>query len=142
MPGQAGKEFAVVANEVKDLAGKSAEAAKNTTELIEASVDSIHVGLKFAEETAKEMFSVVDGAKATTDIISKIAQATDEQTAFLSQVENGIEEISSVVQRNSATSQQSAAASEELSAQAYFMKELIGKFELLDVDISEKKTIN
>lgn len=135
--GQAGKGFAVVADEVRNLAGKSAEAAKNTTELIEASVNSINFGVKLAKETAENMLGVVDGTNATTDIITKIAQATDEQSESLSHVTIGIEQISTVVQTNSATSEESAAASEELSSQAHFMKELIGKFQLSDEKIDK-----
>lgn len=130
--GQAGKGFAVVADEVRNLAGKSAEAAQNTTDLIEASVSSINAGVRLAKETAENMLGVVDGTKATTDVITKIAEATSEQAASLAQVTIVINQISSVVQTNSATSEESAAASEELSSQAYFMKELIGKFQLAE----------
>lgn len=132
--GSAGKGFAVVADEVRNLAGKSAEAAKSTTALIESSVISISTGVRFAEETAKEMQGLVDGAKGTTEIMSKIAKATDEQVISLSQITDGIDQISSVVQTNSATSEESAAASQELTSQAHTMKELIGKFELLEVE--------
>lgn len=136
--GQAGKGFAVIADQVRNLAGKSAKAARDSTQLIMASVDSINVGVELAKETAGNMLAVVEGAKATTDVITKIAQATDEQTAALSQVAIGIEQISSVVQTNSATSQESAAASEELSSQALIMRELIGEFQLLDEEILKK----
>lgn len=129
---EAGKGFAVVADEVRDLAGKSAEAAKNTTELIDASVHAINFGVKLAMETAEDMLGIVGGARATTDAITKIAQATDEQATSLLQVTIGIDQISSVVQINSATSEESAATSEELSGQAHFMKELIDKFQLVD----------
>ncbi len=128
--GSAGKGFAVVADEVRNLASKSADAAKDTTNLIESSVNSIDIGVKLASETANELISVVEGAKATTAIISDISDATTEQSASLSQVSLGIEQISAVVQTNSATSEESAAASEELSSQANLMKSLVSKFKL------------
>lgn len=130
--GAAGKGFAVVADEVRNLAWKSADAAKSTTQLIEASVVSINTGVSFAQETAKDMLGVVAGAKATTEIMSKMVQSAEEQVRSLEQITDGIEQISSVVQTNSATSEESAAASQELSSQAHMMRELIGKFELLD----------
>lgn len=133
--GESGKGFAVIADEVRNLAEESAKAAKSTTELIEASIISINTGVNLATETAKEMLGVVTSAKTSTEIMSQMAQATDEQVLSLSHITSSVDRISSVVQTNSATSQQSAAASEELSGQAHMMKELIGKFELLDMKI-------
>ncbi len=129
--GAAGKGFAVVADEVRNLAGKSADAAKNTTVLIEDSVSSIGDGVKLAETTAKDLVGAVESVKRTTELISEITAASNEQATFIAQVTIGVDQISSVVQTNSATSEESAAASEELSSQATLMKELVGKFTLM-----------
>ena len=130
--GAAGKGFAVVADEVRNLAGKSAEAAKNTTALIEDSVSSIGEGVKLADATAKELFGAVEKVKRTTDLITEITQASNEQATSIAQVTIGVDQISSVVQTNSATSEESAAASEELSSQANMMRDLVGQFKLHD----------
>lgn len=128
--GAAGKGFAVVADEVRNLATKSSEAAKNTTALIEASVVSINAGVKLAEQTAHELKSVVEGARITTEVIEQITQATNEQATTLAQFTSGIDQISAVVQNNSATSEESAAASQELSSQAHVLKEIVSKFKI------------
>ena len=129
--GAAGKGFAVVADEVRNLATKSSEAAKQTNSLIEGSVNSVRNGSQIANDTAKSLTEVVSGSKEITELITKIAAASREQTASISEINIGVEQISAVVQTNSATSEQSAAASEELSGQASMMNQLISKFKLL-----------
>ncbi len=128
--GTAGKGFAVVADEVRNLAGKSAEAAKNTTTLIEDSVSAIAEGVKLADMTAKELSQAVGSVKDTTVVIADISKASNEQASSIAQITLGIDQIASVVQTNSATSEQSAAASQELSGQAALLKELISRYEL------------
>ncbi len=132
--GTAGKGFAVVADEVRSLAAKSAEAAKSTTVLIEASVQAISSGVRLAQDTADALVEVVDGANETASIITKIGKATQEQTQAIFHINTGIEQISSVVQTNSATSEESAATSEELSGQAVLLKQLIGTFQLFEAN--------
>lgn len=128
--GAAGKGFAVVADEVRNLAGKSAEASKNTATLIEGSISAVKTGLQLANDTATVLEDVVDDIQAVAEKVDKISDASKGQARFISRVTEGIDDISSVVQTNSATAQQSAAASEELSGQAQILKHLVGKFVL------------
>jgi methyl-accepting chemotaxis protein len=130
--GAAGKGFAVVADEVRNLASKSAEAAKDTTVLIENSINEVENGVRIANDSAKSLERVVEGANSVTETVQKISAATNRQSNAISQVTLGIEQISSVVQTNSATAEESAAASEELSGQAAILKELVEKFRLQD----------
>ena len=137
--GSAGKGFAVVADEVRNLASKSAEAAKNTTVLIGNSVKQVENGAKIADETAKSLLRVVEGTKTVTDTVEKISQASNRQSEEIAQVTLGVEQISSVVQTNSATAEESAAASAELFGQAQTLKELVKKFKLRDQTIQVSK---
>ena len=130
--GAAGKGFAVVADEVRSLAGKSAEAAKNTTDLIEKTVAAIRNGKKIADDTAESLLSVVEKTTAVNQRVEDIADASQRQYEAMSQISAGVEQISGVVQTNSATSEESAAASEELNAQAHTLKEQVGRFKLED----------
>lgn len=133
--GSAGKGFAVVADEVRNLAAKSAQAAKNTTSLIERSVTAVHDGVNLAKSTAADLLEVVENSNETTHLIEQIAKATNEQSQALDMINTGLEQISSVVQTNSATSEESAAASEELSGQASLLKELTARFRLKQVPL-------
>ena len=128
--GEAGKGFAVVADEVRNLASKSGEAAKNTTALIEGSLKSVENGTYIADETAKSLSAVVESTEKIIKIVDSITKDSQEQSNSLSQAAQGIDQIAGVVQTNSATSEQSAAASEELSAQARTMKQLVAQFKL------------
>ncbi|WP_373600684.1 methyl-accepting chemotaxis protein [Paraclostridium bifermentans] len=128
--GEAGKGFAVVADEVRNLAAKSAQSAKDTENLIEKSLKAIGNGATIVSDTAQSLEEVIDGAKRTSEVIQEIANASNEQAHYLNQVNTGVEQISIVVQTNSATAQESAAASEELSSQAQMLKEMISKFNL------------
>ena len=126
--GVAGRGFAVVADEVRNLASKSAEAAKNTTTLIEETVLAVENGTKIADITANSMHTVVDGVTKVTGLVDDIAIASGEQADSIAQVTQGVEQISNVVQTNSATAEESAAASEELTGQAQILKEMVGGF--------------
>ncbi len=130
--GEAGKGFSVVADEVRNLAGKSAEAAKNTTALIESTVEAIEKGRLLADQAAGSLLEVVDTSKSVDERIRQIAKASEEESYAVTQIAAGLEQISSVVQTNSATSEESAAASEELSGQAQMLKNLVSRFKLRD----------
>lgn len=133
--GAAGKGFAVVASEVRDLASKSAKASKNTSELIEDTIQAVAEGTKIASETAQTLDESVKGAKLVTDKINEISDSSKEQATSITQITQGIDQISSVVQTNSATAEESAAASEELSSQAQILKGLVEQFKLKDQEI-------
>ncbi len=128
--GEAGKGFAVVAGEVRELAAKSAEASQTTTTLIERSVVAVEHGTKIANETAKQLESVVSGAGDIVDVTNGIAEAARAGADAVLQVREQIRQISSVVQTNSATAQESAATSQQLSQQAGILKELMRVFHL------------
>jgi len=128
--GAAGKGFAVVADEVRDLATKSQAAAKSTTTLIDETVRAVAEGTRLSGETEQALQQVVEISREVLDAVSVISTATVEQAQAVGQVSVGIDQISSVVQTNSATSEQSAAASEELSGQARLLKELVSRFKL------------
>ncbi|MFA5658323.1 MAG: methyl-accepting chemotaxis protein, partial [Oscillospiraceae bacterium] len=110
--GVAGKGFAVVADEVRNLAAKSAAAAKNTTVLIEGSITRIGEGARIADDTARSLESIIQSVEKVSQLVNLIDDASSEQAAALVQISEGVEQISAVVQTNSATAEESAAASE------------------------------
>ncbi len=123
--GEAGKGFAVVAEEVRSLAAKSAAAAAETAELIEDSIVKVGAGSKIADDTAKALDIITNVVEKSEVIINGIAESSNYQTTAVVQIEQAISQVSQVVQTNSATSEQCAAASEELSNQATRMRDLL-----------------
>ena len=128
--GAAGKGFAVVADEVRNLASKSADAAKETTALIEQSIASVKKGTKMAQRTARSLEEIAKESEGVSALVNLITEATNDQATAVVQINQGMEQMSSVVQTSSATAQQSAASSEELSGQAQMLKDLISQFTL------------
>ena len=128
--GTAGKGFSVVADEVRNLAGKSAEAAKNTALLIEESVNAVSNGKIMADETEKAIMSVVEDAQDVVKKVGEIVISCNKQEEESEKIKTSTDQIERVVQNNSATSEESAAAAEELNGQANMLKELIDFFKL------------
>lgn len=127
--GEHGRGFAVVATQVGALADQSSEAARNTKDLIQNAIAAVEEGIQFANSTADSLIAVVENAKVVNESMAEIAAASDNQARAAAQITEGINQIASVVESNSATSEESAAASEELSRQADLLKELVGRFQ-------------
>jgi methyl-accepting chemotaxis protein len=128
--GEAGKGFAVVADEVRNLASKSAAAAKETGTLIENSMKKAELGTSIASETASSLAEIVAGINKSTDLISEIAESSEEQSIAIEQINEGIIQVSEVVQTTSATAEECAASAEELNAQSTVLTEQVSKFSL------------
>ena len=128
--GEAGKGFAVVANQVNVLADQSAEAAKESAALIERSVNAVEKGMIVAKETAAQLEEVAENSKTITSEVTNIADTLETQTAEIHQINEGIEQINDVVQTNSATSEECAAASEEMSSEADNLRTMIRRFKV------------
>lgn len=128
--GSAGKGFAVVADEVRSLASKSDQAAKQSKAIIESSLSHVERGKSLAEEVSSSMQKTVASASESISYMEKVADNAISSSQSIEQLTTGVDQISAVVQTNSATSEESAAASEELSSQAAMMKQLIQKFKL------------
>ena len=123
--GEAGKGFAVVAEEVRNLAMRSAEAAKNTASMIEESVKNSNNGVDIATEVSKVLDEIVGSIGKTTDLVGEIAAASQEQAQGIDQVNTSVAQMDKVTQQNAANAEESASASEELSAQAAQMNTVV-----------------
>ena len=128
--GEAGKGFAVVADEVRKLALESAEAAKHTRELIEASVKEANNGNEITKETVNHIYEIIDGIKKVVEFAEHAKISAENEVETIEEMNTVIEQISGVVQTNSATAEENSATSEELLAQAESLAELVGRFKL------------
>ncbi len=130
--GENGRGFAVVATQVGVLADQSSEAARNTKDLIQNAIEAVEDGMELANSTAESLLSVVDNVKLVNNSMAEIAEASDNQALAVAQITEGINQIAGVIESNTATSEESAAASEELSTQANMLKELVGRFQYIN----------
>lgn len=128
--GDAGKGFAVVAEEVRTLAGKSADAAKETTDLLGDTIRSMEEGVAVADDTAQSMLAAAQLAEKMGRLIDDIAENTTQQTVTAQEISHGIDQIAVVVQTNVDAAESSAAASEQLSGQADALRELVARFRI------------
>lgn len=128
--GEAGKGFAVVADQVKNLAEESAKAAGRTTTLIQTTIDAVEKGISIADETAQNMVEVMGGAKEATEKMSQIADMLQENVVQMKGLNENISTVSAIVDNNSATSEETAAVSEEQKAQVETMVDLMDRFEI------------
>lgn len=128
--GDAGRGFSVVASEVRRLASRTSEASKLTTDLINRNSSTVEKGISVVDIAAGKLKESVDGAQEVNNKVEMISEASVQQADAITQIRKSVELISDIVQGNSATSEESAAASEELSAQAQILKELVEKFEV------------
>ncbi len=125
--GEAGAGFAVVAEEVRNLAIRSAEAAKNTTVLIEDTVRKVKDGSDLVSKSDQAFSTLAVEAKKVGELVSEIAEASKEQAQGIDQISKGVAEMDKVTQQNAANSEESASAAEELNAQAEMMKQMVGE---------------
>lgn len=132
--GEAGRGFAVVANQVNALADQSAQAAKESSALIETSVKAVEKGMVIAGQTATQLEDVADSSKIITEEVTNIAVTLETQASEIQQINEGIEQINDVVQTNSATAEECAAASQEMSNEAENLREMIRKFKVAKFD--------
>lgn len=130
--GEAGKGFAVVAEQIRMLADESAKSAVDTRTLIEGALNEIEEGNQVAQKAADSMEAVVQGINDISDTSKMLSENSNQQIAALREAEKGVEQISEVVQSNSAASEECSATSEELSAQAEAMNEMTAQFVLRD----------
>ncbi len=125
--GEHGKGFAVVADEVRNLAQRCAQAAKETTTLIEGAVSNAHEGTQVAGEVAKSLAAIVGNTTKVSELIDEISRASDEQAQGVDQVNVAVSQMDKVTQQNAASAEESASAAEELAAQAEAVNGMVGE---------------
>ncbi len=138
--GKHGKGFTVVAEEVRNLAQRSAKAAKETAEMIENSIQKTESGAKIMSNTSQALLEIQNSVTKVSDLIGEIAAASKEQKQGIAQINQGLQQIDQSIQQNTATAEETAAASEELSSQAVELKSMITKF-ILKNKINNKNEV-
>ena len=135
--GKHGKGFAVVAEEVRNLAARSAKAAKETGELIAGSVKEVESGSQIATKSAEAFSEIVDTISKTSDLVSEIAAASNEQARGVAQANEGLRQIDFVTKENTTSSQQTATSAQELLTQAEFLQKIVGQYK-----VSHQRVLN
>jgi len=128
--GQHGKGFAVVAEEVRNLASKSADAARDTGNMIKDSMEKAELGSRIAGEAAASLTEIVSGINESNQLVAEIAKSSGEQSTGIMQIKVGIDQVAQVIQQNTATAEESAASSAEMSGQSDALRQLIARFKL------------
>jgi methyl-accepting chemotaxis protein len=136
--GQHGKGFAVIAEDVRNLALKSATAADETTDMLDSIVSQINDSVTYANETAETLKGIVDSSKESVKKSSEVATASNEQASAIGQITLSLDQISQVVQTTSAAAQRGAQTSKELSGRARQLLDAVGDFKLKDESITKE----
>ena len=123
--GDSGKGFAVVAEEVRNLAQRSAEAAKNTAALLEEAQKNADGGVKVSNDVNTVLSAILTAANEVRGLVSQVATASEQQTSGVTQINTSVSQMDRITQSNAANAEESASASEELSAQAMELNELV-----------------
>jgi methyl-accepting chemotaxis protein len=130
--GEQGRGFAVVATEVRNLAQRSASAAKEIKDLIQDSVEKVKTGSELVDESGRTLSEIMESVKKVTDIVAEIAAASEEQSAGIEQVNNAVSQMDNVTQQNAALVEQAAAASKAMEQQSTTLQRQIGYFNTKD----------
>lgn len=139
--GPHGKGFAVVAEEVRSLAARSANAAKETTEMIASSMANVETGTELAEQTASALATIVDRVGRVTDLVSNISQASHAQARGLVDISEGLTQVDAVTQASTANAESIAASSQELTTDAAKLTEHLASFTLRETTPQLSPTI-
>ncbi|MEH0020281.1 MAG: methyl-accepting chemotaxis protein [Desulfobacter sp.] len=138
--GEAGAGFAVVADEVRNLAMRAADAARNTSELIEGTIKKVENGSRLVSSTNDAFTQVAESASKVGELVAEISEASNEQSEGIDQVNTAVSEMDRVVQQNAANAEESASASEELNAQAEQLRDYVGDLVMMVTGTREGRT--